>query len=278
MRRWSYVLAVAVVVLTLTDLAEGGDREVAEQIAGAIQASSRLRGYDIRVKFEKGTAWLRGRVESQEQMTLALALASQAKGVEGVTNGLTVRAEPHRRPGMAPVASPQPVDYAVEHARLVTRSVQSRDPIGQASQGQSFPVARVPVEPLRRPGSIMKRDAYPATVQKACYMAATSQVHVSDLHMATTLAGVAKPMLLPDESAVSTGEAFVSDGTEAPPVLLGTNKETASIPKASLLRPFDGLEPPRLIQSLPEPTRRIWAGDFREHGLPTMRASVDSQQ
>ena len=58
MRRWARTLSFAAAVLTLAGLARAGDREVAQHVAGQLQASGQLRGYDIRVKFEDGTGFI----------------------------------------------------------------------------------------------------------------------------------------------------------------------------------------------------------------------------
>lgn len=315
MRHWSYILAMAVALLTLSNLTRAGDREVSEQIAERLQASGQLRGYDVRVKFEDGTAWLRGRVANQQQMAAALSMAFQTQGVKQVVNGLTVRSEPWQRPQTASTARSLPVDYSVERARLVAptpitpipalpqpshslshsvsapagyseiQSLETADssPGVFPTTASTEPVERIAsaipetpatFEPLRRPGFTSTPEALPTTAQKACYVATTMQAHVTDLHMATTLTGAAEPMLLPDESAVSTGEAFASDGLTDPPALLATNSEGTAIPSARMPSRSEVLQVPRLIQSLPEPTRRSWAS-LSEHGLPTMRASVD---
>ncbi len=316
MRRWSYVLVVALTVLALANTAPAGDRGVAEQIARKLQASGQLRGYDIRVKFENGSAWLRGRVANQQQMATAATLAFKTEGVEQVINGMTVRPVTLRQPKTAPVAPRKPVDYVADHARLVARSapltpipekspdhrlpistsdltgrsrIQSRQSVSDSRVVSAprarnafaepikpaVPEARFPVEPLRRPDPHLA--GLPATAQKACYLATTSQIHVTDLHMATTLAEVAEPMLLPDESAVSAGEAFVSDGPEEKPARWDTNRE-AVVAASAAARPSQQHEHRSLIQPMPEPTRRTWVSGLREHGLTTMRASVDRQR
>ncbi len=90
MRRLSYVLTVAAAVLVLPTLAMAGNQEVAEQVAGNLRQSGQLQSYKVGVKFQEGTAWLRGRVASHEQMNAALRVAFQTEGVERVVNNLTV--------------------------------------------------------------------------------------------------------------------------------------------------------------------------------------------
>lgn len=90
-------LLVGVVVLVATALAPlwalAGNQEVAEQIASNLRQSGQLHGYKIGVKFQDGTAWLRGQVTSHEQMNTALKLVFQTPGVTRVVNNLTVAGE-----------------------------------------------------------------------------------------------------------------------------------------------------------------------------------------
>ncbi|MHB8899142.1 MAG: BON domain-containing protein [Thermoguttaceae bacterium] len=90
MRRLSFVLTVAAAVLVLPTLAMASNQEVAEQVATNLRQSGQLQGYKVGVKFQEGTAWLRGRVASHEQMNAALRVAFQTEGVERVVNNLTV--------------------------------------------------------------------------------------------------------------------------------------------------------------------------------------------
>jgi BON domain-containing protein len=90
MRRLSYVLTIAAAVLVLPTLAMAGNQQVAEQVAVNLKQSGQLEGYKVGVKFQEGTAWLRGRVASHEQMNAALRVAFQTDGVERVVNNLTV--------------------------------------------------------------------------------------------------------------------------------------------------------------------------------------------
>ena len=303
-------------ILTLPSLALGGpqDREIAEQIAGSLRASGQLRAYNIRVKVEDGTAWLRGRVANERQMNAAIALAFQAKGVEQVANGLTIRTDLEPQQRLAPLASHRPVAPAVERARpapsppvpmpaaaptrapVPTRApaplapaVSPPSPASLAAAGDlaADPVVRqenmveqasalvgdwpsgshTAVEALRNPDFVSIGDA-PFTAQKASYYAVVGQAHPMDHHMANLLAGVSEPILLPGSSGSAAGEAFVCDESDTPPTLL----------------PADCRQPPvaedsggdlTLIQTLPEPTRRTWAGGFRQRGEPRMQALLE---
>lgn len=90
MRRVWIVLAGAAMIVGLPLAALADNQQIAEQIAAHLRNSGQLHGYKIGVKFQDGTAWLRGRVSSEEQMRMALQLAGQVPGVQRVENELTV--------------------------------------------------------------------------------------------------------------------------------------------------------------------------------------------
>ena len=77
MRRLLTGFVVAAVTAVVPALALAGNQEVAEQIANRLRHSGQMSDYKIGVKYQDGTAWLRGRVASQEQMETALRLAFQ---------------------------------------------------------------------------------------------------------------------------------------------------------------------------------------------------------
>ena len=87
----SLVVAVATALVPLWALA--GNQDVAEQIAAGLRESGQLHGYKIGVKFQDGTAWLRGTVSSREQMNTAMKVVYQTPGVTQVVNNLTVAGE-----------------------------------------------------------------------------------------------------------------------------------------------------------------------------------------
>ncbi len=74
-------LVVLLVVAASTTLAPawavGGNQDVAEQIASNLREGGQLSGYKIGVKYQDGTAWLRGSVRSQTQMNTAMNLVLQ---------------------------------------------------------------------------------------------------------------------------------------------------------------------------------------------------------
>lgn len=312
MRFRPFLLATLVILPSLA-LAGPQDREIAEQIAGALQASGQLRAYDIRVKVEDGTAWLRGRVANERQMSAAIALAFQMKGVKQVANGLTIWTGPKPQKTLAPLASRQPVAPVVERARLAPRPsapAQAPTPVAPAAS-PAFPapptpagdladdpvalpknsveqasalVGDWPAHPhtaaaaLRNPDFVSTADA-PFTAQKASYHAVIGKAPPMEHHMANVLAGVSEPILLPHESDNAAGEAFVCDENATGETLICDDSDAtpALLPAARQESP--ALEDPAsnltLIQTLPEPTRHTWAGTFKRRGEPRMQALLE---
>jgi hypothetical protein len=83
------VIAATTAVMPVFVLA-ADNQEVANEIAQQLRSSGQLKDYKIGVKFQDGTAWLRGRVCDQEQINVALKTVFQTPGVTRVVNGLTI--------------------------------------------------------------------------------------------------------------------------------------------------------------------------------------------
>jgi len=92
MRRSLIGMVVAAATALVPLLALAGNQEVAEQVAKTLRSSGQLHDYKIGVKYQDGTAWLKGQVTSEEQARAALAVASQVPGVTRVKNELSVAA------------------------------------------------------------------------------------------------------------------------------------------------------------------------------------------
>jgi len=90
MRRLYVGLVVAATTVLVPIWALADNQQVAEQVAANLQRSGQLESYKIGVKYQDGTAWLRGRVSSLDQMNKALTLAFQTPGVTRVVNDLTI--------------------------------------------------------------------------------------------------------------------------------------------------------------------------------------------
>ncbi|MHB8903431.1 MAG: BON domain-containing protein [Thermoguttaceae bacterium] len=223
------------------------DRQTAEMIAGKMRTSGQLRSYEIRVKVEKGTAWLRGRVASRQQMDTAVSLVQQTGGVKRVVNGLTIWIDPARGPEMVPTPLP-PVSATVERAwhipepprsaptfelptktlppELVAPLVPEPDPPvngGEAGEakGKTDPSGKIgESQPDRRQGLAWDLERLPFTVQRTCFRSAADPMPAAGLRIAATFAAAGEPVLVPDDYGLSAGEAYAGDGGCDPPGFL----------------------------------------------------------
>jgi hypothetical protein len=134
MRRLSLVIVVAATTVLVPMFAMAGNQEVADQIAQNLKHSGKLSDYRIAVKFEDGTATVKGRVASQDQMNAALKLVFKTQGVSRVVNQLSVgesetastktNGSTHTAQRVASVYTPSPVEQtsAIEQSAPQTRS------------------------------------------------------------------------------------------------------------------------------------------------------------
>ncbi len=85
-------IAVAIVALavTLPGVAVAGDREMAQRIANELKDSGALVDYNIGVKYQDGTAWLSGRVRTDEQLVAAIEIIEEMSEVDHVINDIEV--------------------------------------------------------------------------------------------------------------------------------------------------------------------------------------------
>ena len=71
--------------------ASADDQQIAQQIASSLRSSGQLVDYSIGVKYENGTAWLLGRVASEEQRDRAIAMARKLPSVTDVVSKLEIK-------------------------------------------------------------------------------------------------------------------------------------------------------------------------------------------
>ena len=83
------MVIAAAVTLTPT-LALAGNQQMAEKIAAKLRDSGQIESYNIGVKYQNGTVWLKGQVASQDEVSRAMRLAYQVSGVERVVNELSL--------------------------------------------------------------------------------------------------------------------------------------------------------------------------------------------
>lgn len=91
MRRLFNVWAMAGIALLTPALVLGSDQELAQQIAGNLKNSGRLKGYSISVKVQGSVVQLDGSVRNDEQLEQAVAIAEITPGIERVVNNLGVK-------------------------------------------------------------------------------------------------------------------------------------------------------------------------------------------
>lgn len=90
MRRYVYKAAFIAIAVVLPAIARSDNREVAEQIRDQLRDSGQLVNYDINVKYDRGTAWLSGRVTSDDQAAAAVETAGSCHNVRNVVNQLRI--------------------------------------------------------------------------------------------------------------------------------------------------------------------------------------------
>ena len=127
MRRLLVGLVVAAATVLAPAFAMAGNQEVAEKIAASLRQSGQLKSYKIGVKYQDGTAWLKGEVASREQMNTALRLVFQAPGVTRVVNDLTVgeaQAKPSMQQAIGAVTPERSTRLASRSVNAVAQRVQ----------------------------------------------------------------------------------------------------------------------------------------------------------
>jgi len=178
------VAALAVIPLT----AFAGNQQIAERIAQKLRESGQMSDYKIGVKFQDGTAWLRGRVSSEEQMDAALRLTFEISNVDRVVNDLTVAASEENRPQPKenaktddnPLRNAAPRPLAANQAPSAVRTVANEEPqelapeMPQARQAKPMRVAmhqnvRGPTAPNGAPLPMYQGGAAPANAAPAKY-------------------------------------------------------------------------------------------------------------
>jgi len=107
MHRFIVASAITAIALLSPAGATASNKETAQHIAKVLNSSGRLHNYDFGVKYKDGTAWLIGRVSSEEQSSLAAEMAEQLPEVSRVVNQLQVTTSA-KQPARL-VATAQPV-------------------------------------------------------------------------------------------------------------------------------------------------------------------------
>jgi len=116
MRRLITGLVVMAATVLMPIAALAGNQEVANDIAKSLRDGGQLKHYKIGVKYQAGTAWLRGFVANQQQMAVALNLVAATDGVERVVNELQIGMPASQAMAQAPV--PAATTTAVKTASM----------------------------------------------------------------------------------------------------------------------------------------------------------------
>jgi hypothetical protein len=90
MRRLFTGATIATTILLAPLFAWAGNQEVADQIAKNLKKSGQMSDYQIAVKYQDGTACLRGRVSNPDQLNTAMKIAFRTRGVSRVVNELSI--------------------------------------------------------------------------------------------------------------------------------------------------------------------------------------------
>ncbi len=95
MRRLVVGLAMAAAAIIAPAWALAGDQEIADEIVRQLRdkkAAGELTGFGIDLEIDQGTVWLKGHVNSSDQLDMVLAIARDVDGVEEVVDDLTIKA------------------------------------------------------------------------------------------------------------------------------------------------------------------------------------------
>jgi hypothetical protein len=145
MRRLFMVWATGLALITPV-VALGSDQELAQQIAGNLKNSGRMKGYNISVKVQGSVVQLDGSVRNDQQLEQALSIAEVTPGIERVINNLSVK-EPQG--ASAPLTLRQPASIARADRQVVRRATRptvtsavrqasAEVPVDQSQDQQAF--------------------------------------------------------------------------------------------------------------------------------------------
>jgi hypothetical protein len=173
MRRLFKVWAIAGFALLTPALALGSDQELAQQIAGNLRNSGRLKGYSISVKVQEGIVQLDGTVRSEKQLEQALAIAEVTPGIERVINNLSVK---ENQEGGSSLALRQPASIARGDKQVVRRAARPTASVRQASaetpaeeQAPTFASEPPPQMPATMTGQPTQARGTPRPIQRIGY-------------------------------------------------------------------------------------------------------------
>jgi hypothetical protein len=224
-------LMVAALGLVAPCLAWAGNQEVADQIARNLRDSGQLTNYKIGVKFQDGTAWLKGRVTDDQQMKVALELTMMTPEVERVVNELTV-GTPELVQFTSPSAGPQLVEPAPQptapYARVYpAQQAQAASAAAAAPKHQATAAQRLQAVISGAFGSSAPQQEQPSNLVPAAYEAVPVEVVTGAQPQPLPAYGYPRPI-----SAAPMGQplpiAYAQNG--APPAQMVQGMPAAPMP------------------------------------------------
>ncbi|NLF08591.1 MAG: BON domain-containing protein [Pirellulaceae bacterium] len=157
---------VAAVTAIVPTLAFAGNQEIAEEIANRMSKSGQMIDYKIGVKYQDGTAWLRGRVANEEQMETALRLVFQTQDVNRIVNELSIAAS---EPAVAPAPNPLRESGLAQRMTSAVQRTFEQQP-DERAQANRVPSAytQMPVQPTAamEPQQLPRQPSAPMPVNR----------------------------------------------------------------------------------------------------------------
>ena len=147
MRRLCLTLACLATTLCGPSWATAGDLETAQQIVTVMERSGALEDYDVSVRVNQRTAYLRGTVRNDQQMATAIQIAQASPNIDRVINEIRIEgAEGQEASAEVRSESKQPVVGRLtgltqqdEAAKPAAASVPTF--VSQSGSGNSMPPA-----------------------------------------------------------------------------------------------------------------------------------------
>ncbi|MCL6502441.1 MAG: BON domain-containing protein [Pirellulales bacterium] len=257
MQRFLLRLAVAALATLSSTWAMANDQEVAQRIARALRESGRLVNYGIGVKYHDGTVWLMGRVASQQQMAVAIALAEKVPGVKQVVNNLTIDARPAAKATPAArqtFAEGEPTPAASELQQPQTGILgRVRKPTAATPVVRSVPLAPAPfvdldAQPRANADPQVQPTAFPEESEPALEAAAEELRNEAAMEEAEELNGPELAQAAEPEATgpalrhASTGRSLVrrrvyDRSYEPAPLPAAAEEQNAATPAPAVARP-----------------------------------------
>ncbi|HWB10872.1 MAG TPA: BON domain-containing protein [Pirellulales bacterium] len=145
MRRFIVAWAISTIALVWPVCASADVQDndlVAHKIHDVLKSSGRMSGSSFVIKCQDGTAWLEGRVSSEEQKALALKLTGEVPEVADVVDHLRVEPKKSRNPVARMLAhqTEEPQPQAQEAEVETAAPSEAEEPAEATAEAQETPV------------------------------------------------------------------------------------------------------------------------------------------